>query len=92
MSPPVHHGGDDDLARQDAKVDAVRESSDYGPAGFAKDSGEGQRIGRDALYCLIYRVDWTSWSACGRKAGVRVTSRCVAYGGLLPRESQTQGS
>jgi hypothetical protein len=56
MSPAVHHSSDDDLVRQEPKVDAVRESSDDGPAGFAVDSGEGQRIGPDALNRLVDRV------------------------------------
>ena len=43
--------------------------------------------------CSSYhrRADWTSWSALGRKTGLRVTSRRVACGGLLPRESPIQG-
>jgi hypothetical protein len=56
MPPAVHHCSDNDLVRQHAKVDAVRESSDDGPPCFAVDSGEGQRVGRDALYPLVDRV------------------------------------
>ena len=86
----MHHRGDDDLVRQKAEVDAVRESSDDGPACFAVDSGEGQRIGRDALYCLIYRVG--ELAAESGVAGPRTTDEPT---GLLRRpaaERQAGGS
>lgn len=55
MSPAVDHSGDDDLVPQDAKVNAVRESSDDGAACFAVNSRKGQRIGRNAFDHIVDR-------------------------------------
>src|SRR5207245_838367 len=65
-------------------VDAVRESSDDGPACFAVDGGEGQRVGRDALYCLVYRVGELD-AESGSLVLVPLTGRLDFLVGLWPK-------